>query len=119
VPGLAEAIAAALPHSTPVLDSSDDLGELYTLDEGNRWLFSHQPALWDREFLLSILKDGAGENPWMNELMGSQRAQLVHAAFAYLPTEWYIAVSDSGSLKPAGQLMAQHIQQMVGPSGAA
>ena len=91
-----------------------DANELYVLDEGNRWLFSHQPALWDREFLLSILRDGRHESPWLNELMGSQRAQLMHTSFGYLPTEWYMAVSDSGNLKPAGVLMAEHIKRLVG-----
>ena len=93
---------------------SDNKAPLLTMAEGNRWLFSHQPGLWDRSFLLSVLSDEHEENPWMNELMGSQRAMLAYDQFAYLPSEWYEAVSDSGSLKESGLLMEQQIRTSLG-----
>jgi hypothetical protein len=47
-------------------------------------MLAWQPGLWDREFLLSVLSDEHNENPWMSELMGSQRAMLVSVDSARL-----------------------------------
>ena len=77
----------------------------------NRWLYSHQPGLWRREFLLGggAARRAAvlvpGENPWLNELRGSERAEPSHARVALVTAEWAVAVSSSGQLNAGGELM--------------
>ena len=49
---------------------------VYRFAANNRWLYSHQPAVWRRSFLLEAAGGDAaaalmqpGENPWLNELL--------------------------------------------------
>ena len=46
-----------------------------------------------------------GENPWLNELVGSQRAEARELRVGLLVVEWYSAVASSGALTPEGRAM--------------
>ena len=108
----------------------------------NRWLFSHQPGLWNRRRLLfdadgqgahddgasyggaaaagvhNSTADGtqgpvvrAGEDPWLNELMGSLRAQRLGLRVGLVVVEWFRAVSSGGVLNEEGrELVVEEIQ---------
>ena len=108
----------------------------------NRWLFSHQPGLWNRRRLLfdagghgaddggasyggaaaadvheSTADDTqgpvvrAGEDPWLNELMGSLRAQRLGLRVGLVVVEWFRAVSSGGVLNEEGrELVVEEIQ---------
>ena len=78
----------------------------------NRWLYSHQPGLWRRDALLGATaaeRNAAvvqpGENPWLNELLGSRRAQKLGLVVGLIVVEWYRAVSSGGSLNAHGTAM--------------
>ena len=46
-----------------------------------------------------------GENPWLNELAGTQRADARGVRVGLLVVEWYTAVAASGELTPEGRAM--------------
>ena len=46
-----------------------------------------------------------GENPWLNELLGSRRAEARGARVGLIALDWYQAVSSSGHLNEVGQRM--------------
>lgn len=78
----------------------------------NRWLYSHQPGLWRRDALIgarsaerndAVMQDG--ENPWLNELRGSRRAQKLGLVVGLVLVEWYRAVSSGGTLNAHGTAM--------------
>ena len=48
-----------------------------------------------------------GEDPWSNELLGSQRAEARGAVVGLVPLDWYRAVSSSGRLSAQGRAMAR------------
>ena len=111
----------------------------------NRWLFSHQPGLWNRRRLLfdadghgadddgasyggaaaagvhNSTADGtqgpvvrAGEDPWLNELMGSLRAQRLGLRVGLVVVEWFRAVSSGGVLNEEGrELVVEEIQSVM------
>ena len=84
--------------------------EVFRFAPNNRWLYSHQPAVWRRDFLLGSAHSSGGheavvardENPWLSELLGSQRAAARQARVGLLVAEWYVAVSSSGQLSEEG-----------------
>ena len=84
---------------------------VYRFAAHNRWLYSHQPGIWRRKFLLEGGADGGAalmqpdENPWLNELFASRRIEAHHARVALIPLDWYVAVSSGGELNELGRLM--------------
>ena len=84
--------------------------EVYRFAAHNRWLYSHQPGIWRRSFLLEGAAGAAAlmqpnENPWLNELLASRRVEARHARVALLPLDWYAAVSSSGELNEVGRML--------------
>jgi hypothetical protein len=56
----------------------------------SKYLVSHQPSIWRKDFLLSCLKPG--ESPWVNEYEGTKRLQNkpeIHQKIAIYPYDWY------------------------------
>ena len=79
------------------------IASFYTLFQGentiyfspeSKYLVSHQPSIWKKDFLLDCLKPG--ETPWVNEYKGTLRLQqntlireFIHKKIAIYPSEWY------------------------------
>jgi hypothetical protein len=67
----------------------------YTLDgiyfkRESKYLISHQPSIWRKDFLLSCLN--SNESPWMNEYEGTKRLQKygdIDKKIAIYNCEWY------------------------------
>lgn len=56
----------------------------------SKYLVSHQPSIWRKDFLLSCLKPG--ESPWVNEYEGTKRLQNkpeIRQKIAIYPYDWY------------------------------
>jgi hypothetical protein len=56
----------------------------------SKYLVSHQPSIWRKDFLISCLKPG--ENPWQNEYEGTKRLQndpKIQNRIAIYPCDWY------------------------------
>ena len=57
----------------------------------SKYLVCHQPSIWKKDFLLSCLK--LGENPWVNEYMGTvrlwARTDEIKGKIAIWPHNWY------------------------------
>ena len=81
----------------------------YTLDAGGYWeqgshyLNTHQAGIWDKDLLLWLV-DGFKENPWENELQGTERLRKFDVTKKLLlsPTEWYHHVCNKGVLNNKG-----------------
>jgi len=100
-------------HRCPGGEAGEEVA-VYRFAAHNRWLYSHQPGVWRRSFLLGDGdEDGdaaaalmqPGENPWLNELLASRRIEARHARVALLPLDWYVSVSSGGELNEVGRLM--------------
>lgn len=62
-------------YSTEETNTSFDGFHLAKLvKEKSNYLLSHQVSIWDKAYFSSLLEDD--ENPWKNEVKGSQRMQL-------------------------------------------
>jgi len=60
---------------------------LQKYSEGNNFLHSHNATIWNREYLLSNLIEG--EDPWNNEVKGSERmSSKLHHHYHY-NIHWY------------------------------
>jgi hypothetical protein len=57
--------------------------------KSSKYLVSHQPSIWRKDFLLSCLEPG--ENPWVNEYEGTKRLQKreISGKIAIYPYDWY------------------------------
>ena len=56
----------------------------------------------------------AGEDPWLNELMGSLRAQRLGLRVGLVVVEWFRAVSSGGVLNEEGrELVVEEIQSVM------
>lgn len=55
----------------------------------SKYLVSHQPSIWRKDFLLSCLEPG--ESPWVNEYEGTKRLQKrdIQGKIAIYPYDWY------------------------------
>jgi hypothetical protein len=56
----------------------------------SKYLVSHQPSIWRKDFLLSCLLPG--ETPWVNEYEGTKRLQKrpeIQGKIAIYPCDWY------------------------------
>jgi len=56
----------------------------------SKYLVSHQPSIWNKEFLLSCLK--ANEDPWKNEYEGTKRLNNrpeIQNKIAIYPYSWF------------------------------
>lgn len=56
----------------------------------SKYLVSHQPSIWRKDFLLSCLKPG--ESPWINEYEGSKRLNNnpnIIGKIAIYPCDWF------------------------------
>lgn len=68
-------------------------GSSFVTIEGDRYVqnskytVSFQPTLWEKRFLLSILKPG--ENPWQAEIGGTARCNRLHRSHKIFFTEWH------------------------------
>lgn len=64
--------------------------EPYFFHPTSKYLVSHQPSIWRKDFLLSCLKPG--ESPWVNEYEGTKRLQNrpeIRQKIAIYPYDWY------------------------------
>lgn len=57
--------------------------------KSSKYLVSHQPSIWRKDFLLSCLEPG--ESPWVNEYEGTKRLQKrdITGKIAIYPCDWY------------------------------
>lgn len=56
----------------------------------SKYLVSHQPSIWKKEFLISCLQ--SGETPWVNEYEGTKRLKNspeIRDRIAIYPYDWY------------------------------
>jgi hypothetical protein len=59
-------------------------------DPSSKYLVSHQPSIWLKDFLLSCLE--RGETPWQNEYKGTLRLNNkpeIRQKIAIYPCDWY------------------------------
>lgn len=67
------------------------------------WLLTHNAAIWNVEYLKSIMFPN--EDPWNNEILGTNRAQRkAHNQYHY-NMRWYLQIHnfDRGNILPYGQ----------------
>ena len=50
-----------------------------------------------------------GENPWLNELLGSRRAQAQGLRVGLVVVDWFVAASSSGALNAAGRALLERV----------
>lgn len=65
-------------------------GELLFFSPDSKYLVSHQPSIWKKDFLLSCLEPG--ESPWVNEYEGTKRLNnrpAIENRIAIYPRDWY------------------------------
>lgn len=83
------------------------INDYYTLKKGekirfftpdSKYLVSHQPSIWRKDFLLSCLKPG--ETPWVNEYEGTKRLNKMNLInkIAIYNYDWYHHKCQRGSL---------------------
>jgi len=83
------------------------INHYYTLQKGDnirfftpnsKYLVSHQPSIWRKDFLLFCLK--SGENPWQNEYEGTKRLNKMNLInrIAIYNYDWYHHKCQRGSL---------------------
>lgn len=83
------------------------VNHFYTLQKGenirfftpnSKYLVSHQPSIWRKDFLLSCLKQG--ETPWINEYKGTKRLNKMNLQkqIAILNYDWYNHKCQRGKL---------------------
>lgn len=83
------------------------VNHFYTLEKGqnirffthnSKYLVSHQPSIWKKDFFLLCLK--SGETPWQNEYEGTKRLNKVklNREIAILDYDWYHHKCQRGSL---------------------
>lgn len=67
----------------------------------SKYLVSHQPSIWRKEFLLSCLKPG--ESPWQNEYKATLRLQespeKIQNRIAIYPIDWYNHMCVKGNVQ--------------------
>lgn len=74
------------------------INHYYTLEKGegirffapnSKYLVSHQPSIWRKDFLLSCLK--SGESPWVNEYEGTKRLNKLNLTrkIAIFNYDWF------------------------------
>lgn len=69
-------------------------------DRNYDYLISHQPSIWRKEFLIENLLDN--ENPWQNEINGSNRLRKKDFKIYYHYKDYYNAVMIKGKLNSIG-----------------
>jgi hypothetical protein len=62
----------------------------------SKYLVSHQPSIWRKDFLLSCLKPN--EDPWKNEYEGTKRLNIpeMTGKIAIYPHDWFSHESTNG-----------------------
>lgn len=62
----------------------------------SKYLVSHQPSIWKKDFLLSCLQPN--ENPWKNEYEGTKRINKpeFNGKIAIYPANWYTHKCENG-----------------------
>jgi hypothetical protein len=96
-PPLYEAMEFVIKHDLHRLQISP-VNQFYSLTgselplffhKSSKYLVSHQPSIWRKDFLLSCLEPG--ESPWVNEYEGTKRLQKrdISGKIAIYPYDWY------------------------------
>ena len=65
-------------------------GEIGFFDPKSKYLVSHQPSIWDREFLMSMVSQN--ETPWINEYEGTKRLNndpKIKDRIGIYPVNWF------------------------------
>lgn len=65
-------------------------GNIHFFLPESKYLVSHQPSIWKKDFLLSCLEPG--ESPWVNEYEGTKRLNNhpdIENRIAIFPYDWY------------------------------
>lgn len=78
----------------------------------SRYLVSHAPSIWKREFLLSCLE--SGESPWQNELNGTSRLRMRNPKIFLCVDDWYVPTCRKGNLTAEGLKMNQATKEASG-----
>lgn len=60
-------------------ENCSDNAEVGEIRKGARWRLSLQPAIWDRQMLINLIREG--ETPWEFEVKGSIRTNKLNAPF--------------------------------------
>lgn len=78
----------------------NDLPLYFNEKPKSKYIISHNPSIWDKNFLLSCLE--SGENPWENEYKATcrmwQNPDKIHRKIAIYPVDWYRHAVERGKL---------------------
>ena len=79
---------------------------IYQLDPYSRYLISHQPGIWRKEFLFKCI--ALDEDPWTNEIHGSARIQGRGYKIYQYEKQWFVNVLRHGRVVPAYKKLLQY-----------
>ena len=79
---------------------------MYKLDPYSRYLISHQPGIWRKEFLFKCI--ALDEDPWTNEIHGSERIQGGDYNIYQYEKRWFVNVLRHGKVVPAYKKLLQY-----------
>jgi len=68
------------------------------LDQHSRYLIAHTPNIWKKDFLLECIK--VDEDPWSNEIHGTQRIQGEGYNIYHYKKDWFANVLRNGIVVP-------------------
>jgi len=73
------------------------------MQQDSVWLLTHNAAIWNVEYLKSIMFPN--EDPWNNEILGTERAKLKPHNQYHYNMRWYLQIHnfDRGNILPYGQ----------------
>jgi len=75
-------------------------GKFSMFDPSSKYLLSHQPSIWDRQFFIKQV--GQGEDPWVNEYEGTKRLNNTSDAtrIAIYKAKWFHHACSKGKFIP-------------------
>ena len=94
-------------------DSFVDNIRMLKFSEGENYLLSHNATIWNREYLL--MNQAKGEDPWTNEVNGSNRMSIGQSNHFHYNIHWYCqpGVCDMGEFSEEFKIYAPLIDEMM------
>jgi len=78
------------------------------LDKNSKYLISHQPNIWKKDFLLERIK--YDESPWDNEKRGTKRIRGMDFDIYHYRKDWFVNVLRRGKVVPKYKHMIDESQ---------
>jgi hypothetical protein len=80
-------------------------GELCKVRQNSPYSLTHQFGIWNKEFFKKHIYPN--ENPWVNEISGSNRINKEPHNIYQINHEWYAKVCSRGTLNVYGKIMLE------------